>query len=268
MAPLNNVLVLFGGDGYSDTWVWNGTTWTELDVTGPSERGGAVMGQLGGKLFLFGGFDTSRGGNTQSLSDMWSFDGARWNEIAGPKGPLPRDSAVMAPLGDNLVLFGGEACNGATYDTCQTFADTWLWDGTAWTELQLAAAPPPRVTSVMSPLAGTLVLYGGYPPDPTICDYLSDTWIWDGTVWTQSEASNPLPALVNASMAGLPSTVVVSGGIGTARDGGCGTTSDFLGTGIWDGSSWADPAPPGPPGHAYNVMATLCVGASCADGGL
>ncbi len=49
MAPVHDQLVLFGGlnDGNSntlgDTWTFDGTTWTQLSVAGPSGRSDAVM---------------------------------------------------------------------------------------------------------------------------------------------------------------------------------------------------------------------------------
>jgi len=49
MATVRDKLVLFGGgtlDGspwFSDTWTFDGTTWTRVDASGPAARAGAVM---------------------------------------------------------------------------------------------------------------------------------------------------------------------------------------------------------------------------------
>jgi hypothetical protein len=53
MTPVNGALVLFGGErghgespggkALSDTWTWDGASWTEQHVVGPPARSGAVM---------------------------------------------------------------------------------------------------------------------------------------------------------------------------------------------------------------------------------
>ena len=59
--------VLFGGVGnvaLSDTWVWNGSAWSEVAATGPGGgdgRANTVMAPLGGQLVLFGGWDYGGG---------------------------------------------------------------------------------------------------------------------------------------------------------------------------------------------------------------
>jgi hypothetical protein len=52
--------VLFGGHGpmpLSDTWTWDGSTWTQLSIPGPPGRWSAAMSALGGKIVLYGGAD-------------------------------------------------------------------------------------------------------------------------------------------------------------------------------------------------------------------
>jgi N-acetylneuraminic acid mutarotase len=48
MAPLDGKLVVFGGEDHgngdlSDTWVWDGVSWTQRKVAGPRARWSAVM---------------------------------------------------------------------------------------------------------------------------------------------------------------------------------------------------------------------------------
>ena len=71
-----------------------------------------------------------------------------------------------------VVLFGG--ATGILY------GDTWVWDGSNWTQRFPLTSPPARLGHAMSYDAtrGETVLFGGYPN-------LSDTWIWDGANWTQ-----------------------------------------------------------------------------------
>ncbi len=102
-----------------------------------------------------------------------------WTLIAPAAVPNPRTSpAVEAePAGaTSTLMFGGLQTNPTVY-----LADTWRYDGTTWTQLSPANVPSGRVAARMasSPLANTLVLYGGVRPGA-----LGDTWTWDGTDWT------------------------------------------------------------------------------------
>jgi hypothetical protein len=80
------VSVLYGGADctqqscgipLSDTWEWNGTTWTALAAQGLSARAGheTVYNATLRQTFVYGGF-TERG----PVTELWSFDGARWTK--------------------------------------------------------------------------------------------------------------------------------------------------------------------------------------------
>jgi N-acetylneuraminic acid mutarotase len=154
MAPLGSALVFFGGEevpnGYlSDTWTWNGGSWTKLDVTGPPARQGAVMGSLGSALVLFGGYDDGYDADAGTpFPDTWTWDGSRWTELGAPGPPdsnlAGRESPAMAKVGDTLVLFGG-----GTFDGSPWFSDTWTFDGSTWTRLDVHG-PSARAGAVMA----------------------------------------------------------------------------------------------------------------------
>ncbi len=102
----------------------------------------------------------------------------------------------MATLGGNIVLFGGSDANNGP------LGDTWIWDGHAWT--QGGTGPSARTLSTMATFDGAVVLFGG--ATGTINAFyqstnpLGDTWIWNGSAWSQSAATGPLPRY-GASMA-------------------------------------------------------------------
>jgi N-acetylneuraminic acid mutarotase len=197
MAPLGGKLVLFGGSGtqdpspggyLSDTWTWDGTAWTELSVTAPSPRTQAVMAPYDGKLVLVGGIGTGVD------SDAWTWDGASWTQLdVGTTFPAwGFIGASMAPLGTDLVLFVASD-NSNTNPTPS--ADTWTWDGAAWTSLA-AIGPRPRAHAVMARVAGKLTLFGGDNSGlvtGNFGDVLGDTWVWDGTAWTAGPDSGAMP---------------------------------------------------------------------------
>jgi hypothetical protein len=98
MATLNGTVVLFGGTGANssvlgDTWIWNGTTWTEANVSGPSARYYHAMATLNGTVVLFGGCPTID--CSAPLSDTWTWNGTGWTQI-GVTGPSARDGHAMA----------------------------------------------------------------------------------------------------------------------------------------------------------------------------
>jgi N-acetylneuraminic acid mutarotase len=185
-------LVVFGGGGgptgiLGDTWMWDGTTWTEAKVQGPPARWGAVMAELNGELVLFGGTTYMTGPNPGyvDVGDTWTWDGATWTERK-VTGPRAREGAAMAALGGKLVLFGGVNDN---YEVM--LSDTWTWDGTSWSEYQ-GSGPSARYLSAMAGVAGKIVLFGGTssqngPPSTA----LGDTWTWDGTAWAQVNVRGP-----------------------------------------------------------------------------
>jgi galactose oxidase-like protein len=72
------------------------------------------------------------------------------------------------------VLFG---CNNGT-----GLNDTWVWDGTNWTQQSPATSPSAR-TSAMAFGSGhdQVVLFGGANSTTAF----SDTWLWNGGNWTQ-----------------------------------------------------------------------------------
>jgi N-acetylneuraminic acid mutarotase len=160
MAPLGDKLVIFGGSDLtrdeigiptlSDTWTWDGEAWTRLNVTGPSERMGAAMAPLDGKLVLFGGIHYPRSsGSTMAvpLADTWTWDGATWTQ-RNVAGPSARSWASMAPVAGKIVLFGGVTFGGDPIHPLQ-LSDTWVWDGTAWAEVDVSG-PAARQNAAMA----------------------------------------------------------------------------------------------------------------------
>lgn len=106
----------------------------------------------------------------------------------------PRESASMATLGNEVVLFGGDGFGtGFTSDT-RTF------DGSSWTQA-LGSSAPARESASMATLGSEVVLFGG---NGLISNFLNDTWTFDGTNWTQVTVTNPPPARAFGAMATLP----------------------------------------------------------------
>jgi hypothetical protein len=183
-------IVLFGGSNansngifYNDTWIWDGTTWTQQfpAISPPVRQFGAMAYDAATRtVVLFGGFD----GYTNPLGDTWTWNGLTksWTQHFPATSPSPRQPAMMAydDATKTVVLFSGS--DGSSDYT--SFNDTWTWNGTAWTQQFPASIPSPREQAVgaYDALLGSVVLFGGVDGPG---GELNDTWIWTGTNWQQ-----------------------------------------------------------------------------------
>jgi hypothetical protein len=145
--------VLFGGYGFDDTWLWDGSawqpttpatkpsprgspaaaygaTWTPRNVAGPPARSEAGMAWDAARkrIVLFGG-----AGQSSAFNDQWEWDGQAWKQIPTFNTVKPRASYVMvSALGEGGVLVFGGIGDGAA----QLSDLLWLhWDNEAAREL-------------------------------------------------------------------------------------------------------------------------------------
>jgi len=140
-----------------------------------------------------------------------------------------------------MVLFGGDAFDGTL------LADTWAWDGEAWT--QRADIGPSARAGHQLAYDGTraqVLLFGGRLDEQTL---EGDTWAWDGDVWTQLADTGP-DARTGHQLAfdATRQRVVLFGGEATGgvlrRD-----------TWEWDGQTWTQRDDMGPPPRRQHSMA-------------
>jgi hypothetical protein len=253
-AP-EQMVVYYGGYFGGEDRIWendsffDGSTWSGPVTTGavPSQRAYLAMATLGDKAILFGGQD---GG---ALGDTWqcSLGGGPFAQVSGAGGPSARYGHAMATLGDRVVLFGGTDGSGAVN------SDTWLFDGTQWTEVK-ATGPGARSFHSLAAVGNTVVLFGG---SNSAGQDLADTWIFDGTSWTMSSATGPGPRHAHA-MGSLGSSAVLFGGETAGAD--LGDTWTF------DGASWHEVqvTVSGPVARHYHAMASFGAGESVLLGGL
>ncbi|MFC1879531.1 protein kinase [Chloroflexota bacterium] len=237
--------VLFGGYNganlLGDTWLWTGDLWMQVHGEGPSARDAAVMvyDSERGALVLFGGRSAEG-----ALGDTWQFKDNQWHLFEPPAAeenvmPLPRVEACAAydRTRKEVVLFGGTGPDGF-------FADTWTFDGEAWTlHENQADGPGARVGCGMAydRQSRVVVMYGGNSSGA-----LGDTWEWDGTSWEQKSPQASPPARAYHAMLYHPSLnkVLVVGG----NAGGCSLLKD---TWAWDGARWVELDVGYPGTHAY-----------------
>lgn len=137
--PHRNRIVMFGGctapvpmsnsTGFNDMWEWDGTRWTQVNITSslPSPRWnmGLAYDRERRRLVMFGG-ETSL---ETYVRDTWEFDGTTWRLAAAAGGPSARRSPGMAfdERYNRTMLFGGSDNPDVT-----ALSDTWYWNGTQW----------------------------------------------------------------------------------------------------------------------------------------
>jgi hypothetical protein len=131
-------VVLFGGYDLaagrvsSDTWTWDGTTWTKQSppLSPPAAAHASMTFDAAAQTVVL--YGTGPNGN-----QTWLWNGSTWT--ASASGPAGRFGAVISYDAGlhRTVLYGG-------HDGRTTFTDTWLRDGARWVPMHLPTQPPPR----------------------------------------------------------------------------------------------------------------------------
>lgn len=173
-------------------------TWTQVSPSNaPPPRYGAAMAydSIHHQVVLFGGEGpvTNVYGPVPNLNDTWTWDGTTWTQKFPQNSPSPRSGHSMAFDSDLgvVVLFGGftgGVQNGGFLN------DTWTWDGTNWTQQPqqpIFAAPPARSGATMAydSIHHQTVLFSGQGQG--VLNVLNDTWLWDGSSWSNVVPPNP-----------------------------------------------------------------------------
>lgn len=158
-------VVLFGGsDGTvrADTWEWDGSSWLpQVFAIGPQGRGRHAMAfdSVRGRVVMFGGYTASG----SPIGDTWEWNGTQWSAPSITVAPAGRHGHGMAfdAASQRVVLFGG--ANGSPGGLANFLADTWEWDGSAWS-MVAASGPSPRSDHAMAfnSTTGRVLSTGGW----------------------------------------------------------------------------------------------------------
>jgi hypothetical protein len=174
-------VVLFGGGDENqnlrtETWSWNGESWTLIDASGPPGRAhfGFVHDPVHEQALLYGGYAD------QILEDFWAWKDGAWQNIDFPgPGTLSHFGMASDQAANELIIFGG----ASSTSTFSSLSDkTWKLANGRWSELSLEHHPSERGSPAMvyDPGRERIVLYGGFGADRSDLD---DTWEWDGSQW-------------------------------------------------------------------------------------
>ena len=208
----------------------------------------------GNKIVIFGGCcDTN--GHALGGTYYWDSASTSWAQLV-VTGPCKRKSARMAwdPVTGDLVLFGGTSGDDCTGGAGKLLNDTWLWNGSAWTQCVSCTTgghmPPDKSEAVGLATdhngTGDVLLFGGskqtVASPATLDDYSKpviaspNTYAFTGIVpndgyWTNVSMTGPC-ARSSPGMAwdGARSRVILFGG-----ECSTGTKDD---TWTWSGTAW------------------------------
>ncbi len=231
---LRGKVTVFGGrtgtSALPGGWEWDGAGWRAIPAFpgSPVYAAAAAFDEASGRTVMFGGRD---GISVSGRTHLW--DGSNWSLAAPAVVPSPRHHHAMVydSARRRVVLFGGNRSSGPDY-ILDGLADTWEWDGVAWTQVAAGgAAPIPRDghSMVYDPLRDEIILFGGRA-FPAI---QHDTWRFAAGQWTPLAVSGP-PARHRASLTFDPTLGVAVLHAGAAPGGAL--TDSWL----WDGAQWID----------------------------
>ena len=121
-----------------------------------------------------------------------------WTQLTPTTNPTTRRAGAMefSILNAGVLMYGGlQSSPTANLD------ETWLFNGTDWSQLTPATTPPPRWghRMVYDSRRARIVTFGGRSPGITTTT--NDTWEWDGTDWQQMSPTNSPNARAFYSMA-------------------------------------------------------------------
>jgi hypothetical protein len=232
-------MVFFGGSPEAgQTWVWNGSDWTQQSPQNSPPAGNGLYG---------GTYDAAQKAIVvitygSTTTETWSWTGANWVQGSPQVAPSalnpmaydPAEKRAVMPVTTNITS-SGNALAGVT----------WLWDGSNW----IATAPSSGRTGPAMAATGSnkFLLFGGFNFD---AELLNDTWLGDGSVWTQQfSATSPSPRTLPAMAFDESRNQVV-------LFGGNNGTAALADTWVWKNGQWKQVFPPSsPPARWAHAMA-------------
>src|SRR5205823_5419191 len=126
--PVSRQLVISGytHDYKQETWLWNGSDWTQAAAQGFANAGITLLRDGKGLLTVAPSADLVGG---RYVMQTWAWTGSTWTPVDTPFTPSIGGigSSAYDPGRNQLVVLGG---------------DTWTWDGLRWSRQHPALVPP------------------------------------------------------------------------------------------------------------------------------
>lgn len=170
--------------GFYETWVWDGSRWTQDRSPGPRCNASRLCYDSGrGKVLLVGT-------GPADATETWEWDDKGWVKRQ-PKLQPRRSGALAYDARRRRAVHYG---NGRWSTTKVLRNNLWEWDGNEWTERKPTTWPGTRSSAslVYVPALGGVLAFSGFDKQVNPNRTLGDSWVWNGISWRQLSVS-PLP---------------------------------------------------------------------------
>jgi hypothetical protein len=165
----------------------------------PSPRVQARMAfdEAKGTGVLFGGRGSEDPATalTHASDETWIFVRDQWLQQFPPTRPSARSSHSMTydSKRQRVLVFGGRAESRELRGKFTLLNDLWAWQNGNWSQVEAGNAPPARHLADIAydRVRDRVILFGGYQytADGKQLEALYDTWEFDGTSWTEVQAT-------------------------------------------------------------------------------
>ncbi len=169
----------------------------------PSPRLQAKMAfdESTGTAVLFGGrgIEDPATGLTHATDETWIFVHDQWLQQFPASRPAARSAHAMTydSQRGRVLVFGGRRESSELRGKFTLLDDLWAWKNGEWQQLETTARPPVRQSHDITydRDRDRVILFGGYryTADGKTIEPLYDTWEFDGTTWTEVQATGSGP---------------------------------------------------------------------------
>jgi len=205
----------------SESYIFNGTAWTDVANVNLARRGAAGMGASSTSGIIAGGLTTPAAHVVKT--EIWN--GESWAEAADLN--TGRSGNNGAGIVTAAITFGGEGTPNPPTGLDQTE----IYNGTSWTDVNTLNQGRMEFGSANAGTTTATLCIGGTPPQ-----FYDLTEEWNGTAWTEVNDINT--ARANLVGAGTVTSCIVYAG--KTRPGG--TVTPMALTESWNGTSWTEVA--------------------------
>lgn len=217
---INGFFVVFGGNNNTVLNDWHeiaatnpGAHWGSRTFGNPApSRSGHTMDLVGGKLYLFGGWDTTAYYNDLHTIDTSYFLGPaapQWTVVAARGGPSPRNGHSAVEYAGSIYFFGGffhdvsrgpEVHCSSDADGCVWHNDLWRFNPVSqqWSHVVANNQPPARRSDHSAVVIGnSMYVFGGQVyqccTSPPRANVQNDLWRYDflENTWEELTPSGP-----------------------------------------------------------------------------
>lgn len=228
-----NRLVVYGGydagaEPIFDTWEFDGVNWTRISEAGPTIINPLMVYDPARNETLMLG-STNEDVFADRKTEMYRRTDSGWTKIELAADALPKCTSFGALIYEELytrVVFQGGSCQSGS-----PVAESWVWHGTEWAQLQPAATPGFVTTFGMAnePTREQSILFGGIDFEER-----STSYVFRGNKWSpKNDVYSPgARSLFGFQSDTLTGRILLMGGIDDQRS----TYNDMwsLRSGVWE----------------------------------